>query len=652
MNNPHESGLTFADETAALSQWGDRLAAIASESGDAVAAQAVQNTIAAYKQSRFVLAILGKAKRGKSTLMNAMLGRSDDTLAPIDKLPASSAITRFRWAEKEEAIVTYQDGRRETIPYSRIREFVTEEFNPENQKGVAVLNVSGPFPGLDPLVELVDTPGAGSMHEHHDAILHGFIPEADAVIFLVTAKMPLDNDELALLAKVKAADVDKIFFAINKVDAVDERDLQDAIDHNRKLLSEHAIPVSEIHRISAKNAFKGKTEDSGLPEFLSQVGEYLDKNKGAAIRSRLVGRVLSIMEPIGMAMDIALAGASKSGTELDGEIAQLKQNRDSLQRECNSVEEKFTSRWELALNELASAMTTARQTAIRKTNEQIAEHSLRGLDALGKDLPSIVSKNIETAVEPASLRFEHLAREACEDFRHAYPAISTGTGGLVNVRVKGDNKTLIAGVAGGATLAAGGAGLMLAGASTAAAIASANAAIFAIPATVGTLAGGTAGLLGLGGAGMMVAEATATGFTMGALGTSAVSTPMWVALASPVGWALAGVGLCAIPLAWMLSKKKKREKLNESAEKAIEEAFRELSDKRIPQLRSTGKDIAKQARAQVEKQLGDIEKSLSAARTSPLSEADREKLADRSNRMRGLAEEAATLMRTMAGSKA
>jgi GTPase SAR1 family protein len=56
------------------------------------------------------LAVLGKAKRGKSTLINALLGRKDDTLAPIDKLPASSAITRFRYGN-EKAAVAFRDGR-------------------------------------------------------------------------------------------------------------------------------------------------------------------------------------------------------------------------------------------------------------------------------------------------------------------------------------------------------------------------------------------------------------------------------------------------------------------------------------------------------------------------------------------------------------
>jgi len=88
---------------------------------------------------------------------------------------------------------------------------------------------------------LVDTPGAGSIHEHHDQILHAFIPQSDAVIFLVTAGMPVDEDEQALLKKIQAADIKKVFFALNKVDVENPQDIDDAVTHNQRCLDEAAF---------------------------------------------------------------------------------------------------------------------------------------------------------------------------------------------------------------------------------------------------------------------------------------------------------------------------------------------------------------------------------------------------------------------------
>ena len=218
---------SIAAERQVLVGWARQILAALGKRADVAAIQEVTQAINGLLSDRFCLAVLGKAKRGKSTLLNAVLGRKDDTLAPVDKLPASSAISRFRWADTERATVGFRDGRQEQIGVERIREFVTEEFNKENAKGVNLVEIEGPFPRLDHDVELVDTPGAGSIHEHHDALLHAFIPQADAVIFLVTARMPLDQDELDLLQQVKAADIRKVFFAVNKVDESSEQDIAD-----------------------------------------------------------------------------------------------------------------------------------------------------------------------------------------------------------------------------------------------------------------------------------------------------------------------------------------------------------------------------------------------------------------------------------------
>ena len=76
--------------------WAHRVSAVLSELGDSgadTASIAVEEAIRAFETDFFSLAILGKAKRGKSTLINALLGRDDDKLAPLDK-PSSPKARR------------------------------------------------------------------------------------------------------------------------------------------------------------------------------------------------------------------------------------------------------------------------------------------------------------------------------------------------------------------------------------------------------------------------------------------------------------------------------------------------------------------------------------------------------------------------------
>src|SRR2546423_871033 len=128
--------------------WANQLAQALSEYGDQAGTDSLKSLMATYQRGAFTIAVMGKAKRGKSTLINALLGRTDDVVAPIDKLPASSAVSRFVYGEQERATVVFRDGRRESIRFSLIRTYVTEELNPGNQKDVNVVEIEGPFTGL------------------------------------------------------------------------------------------------------------------------------------------------------------------------------------------------------------------------------------------------------------------------------------------------------------------------------------------------------------------------------------------------------------------------------------------------------------------------------------------------------------------------
>src|SRR5205823_526453 len=134
--------------------------------------------------------------------------------------------------------------------------------------------------------------------EHHDAILHAFIPQADAVVFLMTARMPIDQDELELLAHVKEADIRKVFFAINKIDELSPDDLRDAKVHNERILAESGIHIEQIHEISAKRAFQGNLPESRLENLTAEIAVFLAAHKGRILSERLASRVETQATPV------------------------------------------------------------------------------------------------------------------------------------------------------------------------------------------------------------------------------------------------------------------------------------------------------------------------------------------------------------------
>ncbi len=536
-----------------LIDWAKQALGTLGNRNDSVAIKDVNQAIEGLKADRICLAVLGKAKRGKSTLLNAILGRKDDLVAPVDKLPASSAISRFRWAAKEQSTVVFRDGRREQISFDQIREFVTEECNKENSKGVDIVEVEGPFEGLDHNSELIDTPGAGSIHEHHDAILHAFIPHADAAIFLVTARMPLDQDEINLLQKVKAADISKIFFAVNRVDESNETDIADAIAHNLRLLAEAKIPVDRMYRISAKTAFKGDLDSSGVDQLMADISAFLKASKGQVLSSRFVSRVKSAIQPIAQALEVEIVSGRRTAEELKSELAELRRRKSAMESDREFAERKFSLAWsnavesyERGLKEAKTAVTNAVLTKINRT--PVSE-----VTALSKELPAILARAIEDQLRPVAYRFEEAAKEACDCLQASYPALSFENTGNVALRIRED-QTAINGAVGGLAVAAAGFGFASAGAATAATIAAANAAAAAAATTTVAAPSVLTALLPV--LGLEVLAPLATGTATLSTPVALTTAPLWVALAGPLGWTLAGVGVLAVPLSWRLSKLK------------------------------------------------------------------------------------------------
>ena len=112
-------------------------------------------------EDRFTLAVLGQFKRGKSSLMNALIGRD---LLPVGALPLTSAITVLRFGPTERLLIYRENVALpfpEEFPVQRLAEFVTEKENPGNCKRVKTAIVELPLPFLRRGVEFVDTPGIG-----------------------------------------------------------------------------------------------------------------------------------------------------------------------------------------------------------------------------------------------------------------------------------------------------------------------------------------------------------------------------------------------------------------------------------------------------------------------------------------------------------
>jgi ribosome biogenesis GTPase A len=159
-----------------------RLAKPGEELGTDRVADEARELAARISEGRFYVACVGQFKRGKSTLINAVIG---EPVLPVGFIPVTAVPTVIRYGEELKARLKDRNFAWHEIPVSEVKQYVSEENNPENAKGITGVEVFVPSPLLSTGMCLVDTPGLGSVFSGNTTATQDFIPHIDAALVVL-----------------------------------------------------------------------------------------------------------------------------------------------------------------------------------------------------------------------------------------------------------------------------------------------------------------------------------------------------------------------------------------------------------------------------------------------------------------------------------
>lgn len=193
-----------------------RIARVASELGvDALEREAAEQR-RRLGEARFFVACIGQFKRGKSTLLNALVGTA---VLPVGVVPVTSVITILREGVRPEGVARFAAGGAQPIAIKDLADIVDERRNPENRKGVTAVEVCLPSPILANGLCLVDTPGIGSVFALNTETTRAFLPHIDVALIVVGPDPPISGAELEMVETV-SRDVAHLLLVLNKSDQV------------------------------------------------------------------------------------------------------------------------------------------------------------------------------------------------------------------------------------------------------------------------------------------------------------------------------------------------------------------------------------------------------------------------------------------------
>lgn len=377
-------------------------------------------------EDRFILAVLGQFKRGKSSLMNAIIGRE---ILPTGVLPLTSAITILKYGSEERLVITHVNSPfPEEYSVTELAEFVTEKKNPNNEKKIKTASVELPLPFLRYGLEFVDTPGVGSAITANTETTYSFLPECDAVLFVTGIDTPMTNVELEFLKEIKQY-VNKIFFVVNKIDLVSEEEqkegLQFVTETIQKNIGKEAV---KIFPVSSRMALQQETSGeapfyklSGLKELEESLSSFLSEEKSSAFLAAIAQKALRI---------------------IDIEMAQKVFEEPYLQSRIIAIREEKPVRIYTDVHVAASAVIAARTKFEALYNNILYE----GIKVVSKiEEPTVIEKakiektEVQKAANPNLLEeniskdlqtrtcpvCQHIAHQAFDFFAHLQYQLST-----------------------------------------------------------------------------------------------------------------------------------------------------------------------------------------------------------------------------------
>lgn len=389
----------------------ERIEALAAALGDETTATLAHEIAEQLPSGELNVLVVGQFKRGKSSLINALL-RAD--VMPTGALPVTGVATAIRFGRQGGAAVFFrqrsapQDIRVDDLPL-----YVTEQHNPANCLGVERVEVLWPSEAIRGLA-LFDTPGIGSTYTHNTAAARATLPRADAAILVVGPEPPIGAEEIQYARDVVAAS-EYLFVVLNKSDLAGEalpeileftrEAVEQAIGHRQDL---HVVPMSATRARDAQNV---GAEDASFAGFTSSLRKFVER-QGDATRERSIRRrVLVLVARLDTLLTmrsavLGLPGAEReSRKELVKQALQMIDDRvrlleltvdDDIRRICVAAEEAmdaFYERDEPRFRSLAMQLSAERSGQMR--SERVERAVAERAEIWRKDAASRASQQLE-----------------------------------------------------------------------------------------------------------------------------------------------------------------------------------------------------------------------------------------------------------------
>jgi len=374
------------------------------------------------KTKHYSVAVMGEFKRGKSSLINALLGSK---ILPADATPTTATINRITYAPDPKTVITYKDGGEEEICIDTLCDYVTKLTADGEHRASKIREATVYYPTVicQNHVDIIDTPGLND-EEHMTKITIDMLPYVDAVIVPIHARAPFSATEKNFVCQLlENENINNIIFVITYIDQLDEDEYNydDFINYIKNRICTEVIAeldkreagdvvINKAHKILDNISLSGISSSLALKSFVTNNRADLKKSGFEEFRQELLNIVTAkqIENTVRKSIDevnfLLAQKESQNQTLLNHtqkEMADLKAAFESVKAYCHNgqkyLDSLFAANYD-KLNQIASHMNISKNAAMSLF--------IRELSGIRQNTHAVIKDTLESTAKHCEVYFK------------------------------------------------------------------------------------------------------------------------------------------------------------------------------------------------------------------------------------------------------
>ena len=345
-----------------------------------IAEESFRTALATLDQFYVITPIVGKFSTGKSSLINALLGKN---YLRIQITPETAIPTELRWGSSERVILHRKNGAQDEIS---LEAFMDTDYRVEDMHSIELI-LNNPALKAISTVKIVDMPGFDSGIEMHNRAIDDYLPASHAYIIAFDASEPLIAESIVrFLQELKLHDM-PVYLVITKAAKVTESQLTETIERIRSDAAQH-LGLTHVEIVTT-NTKGQKIDISGFSAILEKIESesqsIFEKNTRARIRkeaSRTEQYLTASIKQIDLSPDELAAEEEKCRRELERMKEGIEKEKTAFVRQIDESSVNIGRRVEAALSGAASdleRMVLNNADISAKVNAIVRQAALEGL---------------------------------------------------------------------------------------------------------------------------------------------------------------------------------------------------------------------------------------------------------------------------------